>query len=149
MANSLTRGKMPIGKKNRRQQKTPPERGWGSVLIVLIGRDALLVRYLLNCPEIAPAIIVYRDSERAMPADPPLGCVQLAFAFKRLAAPATKLGFPFLPRKSRLADHRSVAGGYVLFRAGSECRRHDPLVFKSFSNAGEGAHFNTAIEAMR
>lgn len=119
------------------------------MLIVLVGRYALLLGYLLDRPEITPTIIVNRDGERAMLADPPFGGVQLALTFKRGAAPATKLGFPFLPRKSWLADHWSVAGSDVLFRAGSECRWHNPLVFKSFPNAGEGAYINATVEAVR
>ena len=120
-----------------------------SVLVVLVGRDALLLRYLLDRPEIAPAIIVNRDGKGTEFPDPPLCGIQLAFAFKRLAAPSTKLGFPLFPRQCWFADHWSVAGRYILFRAGCECRWHDPLVLKSFPNTGEGAHINATIKAMR
>lgn len=97
--------KKPPGGGWWRQRKTPPERGWGSVLIVLVGRDTLLLGNLLDRPIVAAAVVIYRDGKGTEFPDPPLCGIQLAFAFKRLAAPSTKFGFPLLPRQCWFADH--------------------------------------------
>lgn len=68
------------------------------MLVVFVGRYALLLGDLLNGPKFAAAIIVNRDRERSAFPDPPFGRVQRTFAFKGRAAPAAELCFPLRPR---------------------------------------------------